>query len=140
MTRAARGVPARLERGNSRIVAAQATAHRVRAMLDTVLSELEAERTRGGRDWRKRLVDSFHASDDPLAWLISFRAAAGAKDIEPGPAMATATLAGVFAGAAAQAAAQAAQLREAPPGDDDAPVIDVTDYAQHKPVDEEIDW
>jgi hypothetical protein len=80
MTRSVRGVPAKPERGNSRAVAAVATAHRVRAMLDDVLAELEAERVRGGRDWRKKLVDDFHASNAPLQWLQQFREAAGVKD------------------------------------------------------------
>jgi hypothetical protein len=84
MTRSVRGVPAKQERGNSRAVAAAATAHRVRAMLDDVLAELDAERARGGRDWRKKLVDDFHASNAPLQWLQQFREAAGVKDIEPG--------------------------------------------------------
>jgi hypothetical protein len=75
MTRAVRGVPAKWERGNSRAVAAAATAHRVRAMLDDVLAELEAERVRGERDWRKKLVDDFHASNTPLQWLQQFREA-----------------------------------------------------------------
>ena len=152
MTRSARGVPAKPERGNSRSVAAVATAHRVRALLDEVLSELEAERARGGRDWRKKLVDSFHASDAPLIWLQQFREAAGVKDIEPGAApglgnMATAAFAGIFAAAAAQAAAQS---RAAPPQTDDTalPIIDVSpvppteDNVQHKPMerDQPIDW
>lgn len=129
MTRAVRGVPATQERGNSRSVAAQATAHRVRAMLDDVLGELEAERVRGGRDWRKKLVDDFHGSSAPLAWLQAFREAAGVKDIEPAAAlgnMAGATFAGIFAGAAAQAAANA--RRAAPPAVDSTglPIIDVT--------------
>lgn len=130
MTRAVRGVPAKQDRGNSRSVAAQATAHRVRAMLDDVLSELEAERVRGGRDWRKKLVDDFHTSAAPLAWLQAFREAAGVKDIEPVAAlgnMAGASLAGIFAGAAAQAAANAAAERAAPAFDDTTlPIIDVT--------------
>ena len=145
MTRASRGVPA-TQRGNSRAVAATATAHRVRAMLDDVLSELEAERTRGGRDWRKKLVDDFHASDTPLTWLQQFREAAGVKDIDPGVAglgnAAGMALAGVFAGAmAARAAAKAENTA--------SPIIDVSanepvtgeDTVQHKPGrDEPIDW
>jgi len=43
-----------------------------------------AERARGGRDWRKKLLDNFHASENPLAWLQRFREAAGVKDIEVG--------------------------------------------------------
>ncbi len=150
MTRSVRGVPAKQERGNSRAVAAAATAHRVRAMLDDVLAELEAERVRGGRDWRKKLVDDFHASDAPLQWLQQFREAAGVKDIEPGTGFGNAagvTLAGIFAGAAAQAAAR---LRaEEPKADITAlPIIDVVaepvteDEVQSKPAagGEPIDW
>ena len=117
MTRAVRGLPAKLDRGNSRSVAAQATAHRIRAMLDDVLAEIENERTRGGRDWRKKLIDDFYASDTPLVWLQQFREAAGVKDIEPSlpgslGAVAGATFAGIFAGAAAQAAADARNAAE----------------------------
>ena len=151
MTRAVRGVPATQERGNSRSVAAAATAHRVRAMLDDVLGELEAERVRGGRDWRKKLIDDFHASAAPLAWLQAFREAAGVKDVEPAAAfgsVASAAFAGIFAGAAAQAAANA--RRDAPPAVDGAglPIIDVT--AEPVPADapqsetpedhEPVDW
>jgi hypothetical protein len=131
MTRAANGVPAKLERGNSRSVAAQNTAHRVRAMLDDVLNELEAEGTRGGRDWRKKLVDDFFASEAPLQWLQEFRLAAGVKDIEPSAGlgnMAGAALAGIFAGAAAQAASQEAAQPTAPETNNNTglPIIDVT--------------
>jgi hypothetical protein len=147
MTRSVRGVPAKQERGNSRAVAAAATAHRVRAMLDDVLAELEAERVRGGRDWRKKLVDDFHASNVPLQWLQQFREAAGVKDIEPGTGfgnVAGVTLAGIFAGAAAQAAAQAREEETK----SDIPIIDllaqpVTESdMQSKPApgDERIDW
>lgn len=147
MTRAVRGVPAKQDRGNSRSVAAQATAHRVRAMLDDVLSELETERVRGGRDWRKKLVDDFHTSAAPLAWLQAFREAAGVKDIEPvatlGNMAAGASLAGIFAGVAAQAAAQARE-RPAPT----AEIIDVVaepvpaDHAHDETPgnDEPVDW
>ena len=145
MTRSVRGVPAKQERGNSRAVAAAATAHRVRAMLDDVLAELEAERVRGGRDWRKKLVDDFHASDAPLEWLQQFREAAGVKDIEPGTFgnVAGATFAGIFAGAAAQAAAQA--RAEGPKIDNTLPIIDilaepVTENHVHSAGDEPIDW
>jgi hypothetical protein len=126
MTRSVRGVPAKWERSNSRAVAAAATAHRVRAMLDDVLAELEAERVRGGRDWRKKLVDDFHTSNAPLQWLQQFREAAGVKDIEPGTAIgnvAGVTLAGIFAGAAAQAAAQARE--EEAKRDAALPIIDL---------------
>lgn len=129
MSRSAHGVPAKPERGNSRSAAAAATAHRVRAMLDDVLSELEAERVRGGRDWRKKLIDDFHTSVAPLAWLQAFREAAGVKDIEPAAALgnlAGATFAGIFAGAAAQAAASA-RYNPLPAADSSGlPIIDVT--------------
>jgi hypothetical protein len=144
VTRAVRGVPAKQERGNSRAVAAAATAHRVRAMLDDVLTELDAERVRGGRDWRKKLVDDFHASEAPLVWLRTFREAAGVKDIEPNTSfgdVAGATFAGIFAGAAAQAAAQ---MRSEPAIDDSA-IVEVTVEPVMKNEtqtagDEPIDW
>lgn len=151
MTRSVRGVPAKPERGNSRAVAAAATAHRVRAMLDDVLGELEAERVRDGRDWRKKLVDDFHASNAPLQWLQQFREAAGVKDIEPGTAsenVAGATLAGIFAGAAAQAAAARARAEERKTDTAALPIIDVLaepvteSDVQSKPAagGETIDW
>jgi hypothetical protein len=147
MTRSVRGLPAKQERGNSRAVAAAATSHRVRAMLDDVLAELEAERVRGGRDWRKKLVDDFHASNAPLQWLQQFREAAGVKDIEPGTAIgnvAGVTLAGIFAGAAAQAAAQARE-EENKIDTSALPIIDVlpepvTESTKPAPGDEPIDW
>ncbi len=113
-------------------------------MLDDVFGELEAERARGGRDWRKKLVDDFHASDAPLTWLQQFREAAGVKDIEPGTAglgnVAGAALAGVFAGAMAAQAAAKTENTAAPIIDISAePVMEDND-AQHKPVDEPIDW
>jgi hypothetical protein len=148
MTRSVRGLPVKPERGNSRAVAAAATAHRVRAMLDDVLAELEAERVRGGRDWRKKLVDDFHASNAPLQWLQQFREAAGVKDIEPGTAsgnVAGATLAGIFAGAAARAAARLGA--EEPKADITAlPIIDVVaepvmeSDVQSKPAARDDDW
>jgi hypothetical protein len=120
-------------------------------MLDDVLAELEAERVRGGRDWRKKLVDDFHHSDAPLAWLKTFREAAGVKDIEPSSPdaglgnMVGATFAGIFAGAAAQAAAQ---LKEAPAADDadtrliDVNAVPISEQVQHKlgEGDKPIDW
>ncbi len=153
MSRAVRGVPAKPDRGNSRSVAAQATAHRVRAMLDDVLAELEGERKRGGRDWRQKIVDDFHASDAPLVWLQQFREAAGVKDLEPSSpgslgAVAGATFAGIFAGAAAQAAAMnRAALPQ--PDDDGLPTIDVqaqpvpaTDEQQYTPAEDtgHVEW
>lgn len=151
MSRSAHGVPAKQERGNSRSAAAQATAHRVRAMLDDVLTELETERARGGRDWRRKLVDDFHSSSTPLAWLQAFREAAGVKDIEPVAAlggMAGATFAGIFAGAAAQAAAMGRPAQPAPDDDTALPVIDATatpvlvgDATPNTPEDDEPeDW
>jgi hypothetical protein len=128
-----------------------ATSHRVRAMLDDVLAELEAERVQGGRDWRKKLVDDFHASNAPLQWLQQFREAAGVKDIEPGTGsgnMAGATLAGIFAGAAAQAAAARAREEEEAKIDSILPIIDVLAepvsegdvQSKRAPGDERIDW
>jgi hypothetical protein len=99
-------------------------------MLDDVLGGLEDERQSGGRDWRKKLIDDFHASDAPLAWLQQFREAAGVKDIEPSlpgslSTMAGATFAGIFAGAAAQAAAMD-RAKATEPDDNALPIIDVT--------------
>ena len=118
------------------MVAAQATAHRVRAMLDDVLAGLEDERKSGGRDWRQKLIDDFHASDTPLAWLQQFREAAGVKDLEPSlpgslGMAAGATFAGIFAGAAAQAAAL---NRAGSPECDETspPIIDIS-AEQHTP-------
>lgn len=127
------GVPAKLrpgDRGNSRLLAATATAHRFRAIVDDLLLLINDEAKRGGRDLRRHLIDKLFAAPDPVAYLIALRELAGCKDIafEGNAALgnaAAASLAGLFAGAAASAAVQfnAKTQAEAQDADD---IIDVT--------------
>lgn len=128
------GVPAKLrpgDRGNSRLAAATATAHRFRAVVDDVLLQIENDRKNGGRDLRRHLIEKLFAAPDPVAYLIALRELAGCKDIafEPATALgnaAAASLAGLFAGAAAAHAARFNAETQAQDDSDDPPTIDVT--------------